>query len=213
MRFVTEQVQAAVREAVTTIEKSSSVEVVVSMRARLERWPSAHAAVGTLFAIAMLGFTLFSDIEFPLWEILVFPVLAGMIGGVAVELIPALQRALTPKRVKAHFLHDASRAAFYDLGVHKTRGRTGLLVYVAIREQAAALVGDVAVVDAIGQPALDKLAATIAAAIPQGGVAVATAIARLELSKQLPRAADDVNELADSMHILRPRARGKRVAS
>lgn len=211
MRFVNEGVQKAVREAVATIETSSSVEVVVSIRARLARWPSAHAAIGTLLAIGMLAFTLYADTEFALWEILLFPVLAGMLGGVLVELVPAVGRALTPRRVRGHALREASHAAFYELGVHRTQGRTGLLVFVSVRDRAVALVGDIAVVDVITQPILDAMARKIAAAIPQGGEAVARAIAGLDFAK-LPRSADDKNELPDALHILRPRARG-RVAS
>ena len=103
--------------------------------------------------------------------------------------------------------------AFYELGVHKTRGRTGVLVFVAVRERVASLVGDVEVVKQVGQPALDKMAKSIAAAIPAGGDAVCKALQSIdkELAKALPRAADDIDELPNAVHVMQPRRRGRAV--
>ncbi len=211
MRFVDETGQRTMREAIEAIEAKSSIEVVVSVRPRLRRWPSANAAVGATFAIAALAFTLFADIEFELWEILVLPWLAGMLGGLAVELVPPVSRALTPPRVRRDNLVEAARATFYELGVSRTRGRTGVLVFVALRERAATLVGDLGVIDAVGQRALDRIAAEIANAIPDGATAVAKALSSHadDLGAALPRADDDIDELPNEVHVARPRARGR----
>jgi putative membrane protein len=213
MPFLTEGAQKALRETIGAIERGTSAEVVVAVRARLRRWPSANAAVGVLVAIVALAFTLWAETEFELYEILLVPVLGGMAGGLAVELVAPLQRALTPRPVIAHDLREASRAAFYELGVHKTRGRTGVLVFVAVRERVAALVGDVEVVKQVGQPQLDKMAKAIAAAIPEGGVAMAKALGAIdgELAKALPRMADDIDELPNMVHVMRPHRRGRAV--
>jgi len=199
------------RDAITAIEAESSVEVVVAIRPRLRRWPSANAAVGATLAIAVLAYTLYAEAEFDLWEILVLPWLAAMLGGLVVELVPALSRALTPRRVRARELRDAARAMFYELGVLRTRGRTGVLAFVALRDRAAALVGDVAVVDQVGQPALDRMAAAIQRAIPDGAPAIARALrdTTKEFATVLPRAEDDIDELPNEVHVVRPRRRGR----
>lgn len=213
MAFTTKAAQTAFREAVAEIEKTSSIEVVVAVRPRLRRWPGANGAIAVTCAIAALAFTLFADTEFDLWEILVFPWFGAIVGGLLVELIPPLGRVLTPRRVRAQNLHEASRATFVDLGVHRTRGRTGLLVFLAVREQVAALVGDAAVIDQVGQHKLDQLAAKLAPEIPAGGEAVARVLRGFDFSSQLPRAADDINELPDDMHVMRRPRRRARVAS
>jgi len=215
VRFVDEAARRAFREAVTAIEKESSVEVVIAIRARLRRWPSANAAVGLVLAIAMLAFTLYADTVFELWEILVLPWLAALLGGLLVELIPALARMLTPRRIRTRELRDAARATFYELGVLRTRHRTGVLVFVAIRARAVALVGDVAVVDKLGQPRLDGIAARLAAAIPRGAPAVARALqdAGQVFAEALPRDPDDIDELVNEVHVVRPRGRSRAVAS
>lgn len=217
MRFLTEDGQREIKAAIEAIEGASSVEVVVAVRQRLARWPSAHVAVGMLAALAMLAFQLYvEDIEFDYWSILLLPVLAGVVFGLLVELLPPVQRALTSRRVRERLLREASRAAFYELGVHKTTGRTGLLVFVAIRDQRVALVGDVAVVESIGQAVLDRHAAALAAELPNGLVAIANKLRDLApvMVKPLPKRADDVDELANAVHAVgRRRRQVPRVAS
>ncbi len=214
MRFLSERGQQDIRGAVEAIEATSSVEVVVAVRQRLARWPSAHVAIGMVAALAMLAFTLYSDqLEFAYWEIVLFPLLAGMVFGLLVELLPAVQRALTAPRIRERQLREASRATFYELGVHKTRERTGLLVFVAVLDRRVALVGDVGVVEALGQRTLDAHAKTLAAEIPHGLVAVAAKLRELAptFEKPLPRRDDDIDELANAVHAVgrrKPRARG-----
>ena len=203
MKFLTEAGQKEIKGAIETIEATSSIEVVVAVRQRLARWPSAHVAIGLCAAIGMLAFTLYSDdFEFDYWAIIVLPVLVGMMFGLAVELVPGVQRALTAPRIRERLLRDSSRSTFYELGVHRTRGRTGLLVFVAVRDRRVALVGDVAVVDALGQRTLDLHAALLATEIPNGLDAIAKRMRGLAsvVSTPLPRQADDLDELANAVH-------------
>jgi putative membrane protein len=210
VKFLTEDGQREIKAAIEAVEGGSSVEVVVAVRQRLARWPSAHVAIGLLAALAMLAFQLYvEDIEFDYWSILLLPILVGVAAGMAVELLPGVQRALTAARVRARLLREGSRAAFYELGVHKTTGRTGLLVFVAIRDRRVALVGDVAVVEAVGQAVLDQHAAVLTAEIPNGLVAIAKKLCDLApvMAKPLPKQADDIDELANAVHAVGRRRR------
>jgi len=203
VKFLTAGGQQNIKGAIESIESGSAVEVVVAVRTRLARWPSAHVAIGLLAAIGMLAFTLYSDeLEFDYWQIIILPVLVGMVFGLAVELVPGVQRVLTAAGVRERSLRDASRAVFYDLGVHKTSGRTGVLVFVAVRDRRVAIVGDVAVVDALGERVLASHAAMLAAEIPRGLTAVAAKLATLApvFGKPFPKRADDVDELANAVH-------------
>lgn len=215
MKFLTEDGQREIQRAIEAIEGASSVEVVAAVRQRLAPWPSAHVALGLIAALAMLAFQLYSDdFEFDYWAILLLPVLVGASVGLLVELVPAVQRALTSRRVRERRLREGARATFYDLGVHKTSGRTGLLVFVAIRDRRVALVGDVAVVQAVGQPVLDRHAAALTTEIPNGLVAIAKRLRELGpvLGKPLPKQADDLDELANAVHAVGRRGRGRAVA-
>jgi putative membrane protein len=204
MKFLTPEGVKALEGAVEEIEKLSSVEVVLAVRPRARPWLVQHVLVGVAALLGVLAFTLWSDREFPLWSIMALPVLAGLIGMLLVEVIPPVYRFLAPPPVRYEHVRDAARAAFVEKRVHATTGRTGLLVYVALRERLVELVGDLAVDDAIGRKTLLAWAEQLETALPDGAAATAKALAALApaLAKALPHAEDDVNELPDSVQVL-----------
>lgn len=207
---MTEAADTALRDAIRAIEKLSSAEVVVAVRPRLRRWLVPHVGVGAVFMAAMLAFVLFSDdYEFALVSIAVLPLLAAVLGGLAVEAVPPVERALVPAAVRDAIALDAARAAFLGLGVHKTKGRTGVLVFVAVRERCVLLVGDVAIVDRLGEAGLARCAEALRSELASGGVAVAAALARLaeDFAAVMPGSPDDVNELPDVVEGRRPARR------
>jgi len=56
--------------------------------------------------------------------------------------VPAIKRALTPAAWRQRTLVRAARATFVERGVHNTRDRTGILVYISQLERAVTLVFD-----------------------------------------------------------------------
>jgi putative membrane protein len=133
----------ALRAAVETIEHASAVEVVVAVRPRARRTLAAHAMAASLLLIGVLAYVLYADAEFAPIEILGLPLAAGVLGALAVEALGPLERALAPA---GELVREAAQATFYQRSVHTTSGRTGLLVFLALRERQVELVGDTAVV-------------------------------------------------------------------
>jgi putative membrane protein len=202
-RFMTEAGEAAFRDAIHAIEQRSSVEVVIAVRPRLRRWGIPHGIGGAATSAAVLAFILFSeDYEFDLWAIAVGPLPARLSGVLAVEAIAPLERALVPRSVRDAIAGEAARATFYELGVHGTRGRTGMLVFIAVRERYVTLIGDVAVVERIGQGGLARQAAALRGEFATAE-AMAGALAKLapDYATALPHATDDVNELGDLVQV------------
>jgi putative membrane protein len=167
-------------------------------------------AVGAVTAWAALAFMMYSDHAFAIASFLIDPVLAGVLGGLIATVVPPLVRWLTPASIRRRAVITAARATFVERGLHHTRGRTGVLVYCALTEGMAAIVVDTAVVAAVPAATLSARERAIDAAIRQGGIATADAIAALApvLAAALPRAADDLNELPDAIdHDLERRPR------
>jgi putative membrane protein len=196
--------ERAFEEAIAAIEKASLVEVVVTVRPRLPRTWAGHAIAGALLALVTLAFVLYvEDWEFDEWSLLVVPTGAGVVGAVLAELLPITDRLL----VCDDALLAAARAAFVELGVHRTRARTGLLVYVGVRERRVVVVADVAIVDKL--PGLDQLADALTAAFPGGGANLAAVLAKwaANFASAFPHAIDDINELPDAVdtRMMRPR--------
>lgn len=197
---MTEVAESELRSAIQAIEQVSSTEVVIAVRPRLRRWLVPHVIVAGAVMLLVLAFVLFSDdYEFALWSIAVIPLLAALAGGMIVEAIAPLERALMFRGVRDEIVRDAARATFYELGVHNTKGRTGVLVFIAVRDQRVLLVGDLAIVARLGAKGLARHADALSAQIPAGGEALGRTLAQLagEYGAALPRAADDVNELGD----------------
>jgi putative membrane protein len=198
MSFTIEAGDRAFRDAIAAIESTSAVEVVVAVRAYARRWMVQHVIVALIAAIAVDIYAVASG--WPAWAVLALPLATGLASALVVEYVPPLYRFLVPAFVREGHVIEAARALFVARGIHATRGRTGMLVFVAVRARACEIVGDVAVVEHVGAARLDDLAAKLGAAIPGGAEATAKVLASFapELAAALPRQAGDANELPDA---------------
>jgi len=196
-KFLDAAARAAFTRAVEAIEQVSAVEVVVAVRRRSAAYLHANVAVGAAIAIAGLAAMLYSDHVFALTSILIDPFVVGGVAGAVVELLPAVKRLLSPRGLRQREVLTAARATFVERGVHRTRDRSGLLVYISWLERDIALVGDAGIERALPGDA----ARTLAAAMAGGGASVARALAQLApaLAASAPRRADDTNELPDAI--------------
>lgn len=101
---------------------------------------------------------------------------------------------------------DARAAAeqqFGKLGMHKTRERNGVLIYLAPKSQTFAILGDAAVHEKCGEGFWQAVAAEMARHLKAGEftAAVTGAVAKAGglLGEHFPRAGDDKNELPDEV--------------
>jgi putative membrane protein len=198
MSWGTQAGDRAFTSAISTIEKTSAAEIVVAVRAHPRRWLVQHAIVGIAAAIGVLVYA--AVFEWDVWAILAFPLVSGALAVAIVEYVAPLHRALMPDHVRDDHVLEAARAQFVARGVHATTGRTGVLVYLAIRTRACELVGDVAVVDKLGQAKLDAMADKLAAAIAGGAEATAKVLASFapDFAAALPVQPNDRDELPDA---------------
>nr|HEX4318295.1 hypothetical protein [Kofleriaceae bacterium] len=198
--FLTETAGKSFHEAIVAIERVSSAEVVVAVRrgARASFAPHLSVAVPLLFAVLL--YTLYSETEFPLWQIFAWPLAAALLGFAAVAEVDAIYRAIAPRELREHHVVEAARAMFYAKGVHATTKRTGVLVYIALRERMVELVGDLAFVAAVDAATRDTWSASLVAALPDGA-ATGRALAKLadDFAAKLPHRTGDTNELADDV--------------
>lgn len=203
MSFLSEAGQRAIEEAVVAIESTSAAEVVVAIRPRARYALIQHAVVGVVTAFAILAFTLYAPIDFTLWQILVLPLFAGILGAILVEAVPPLYRWLSPTWQRYEHVREAACTTFIERGVHGTRDRSGILVYIAVRERMVEIVADIGVLKHHGIEVLAAWAGTLEARLPLGAEAFGKELALLApaLAKTLPRRADDTDELSNDIHV------------
>lgn len=199
--FLDDDARRGFKRAVETIENASSAEVVIAVRRRSATYRHANVIVGVVVAFVGLAITLFAEAEFSLAAILFDPFVLGGLAGAIVEVLPGIKRLLTPVRWRERELVRAARATFVERGVHNTRGRTGILVYISQLERQIALVFDSGLERALSAEARGAAERALTAAFPRGGAAVAEALAQLStaLAAVAPHRDDDLNELPDAI--------------
>lgn len=201
--FLTDGGRGALERAVVTVEGQSSAEVVIAIRPSSGSYLHADLVAGVIGALVALAFLLFSPWGFALHWFLIDPVVVGLLAALASSRSWTWRRLLTPPEVRRARVLTAARAAFVEKGVHRTRARTGILVYVSLLERDACVVVDTGVEGAVDVERWNASTDALARIVRHGGDAegLAGAIADLGpvLAPRLPRTEDDVNELADGV--------------
>lgn len=211
-KFLDADARAAFTSAVEAIERVSAAEVVVAVRRRSASYLHANVVIGVAVAVAGLAAMLFSSDVFGLTSILVDPFVVGGIAGAVVELLPAVKRHLSPRAMRQREVLRGARAAFVERGVHRTRDRSGILVYISWLEREVAVVVDAGIERALPAEVHADAAHSLTAAIAAGGAAVARQLERFApaLAAAMPRRDDDTNELPDAIDSDLERAERKR---
>lgn len=100
---------------------------------------------------------------------------------------------------------ERARELLIKLDMNRTRGRTGVLIYVAVADRRFAIYGDEAIHNVIGDAGwsaiCDALGRRFAAGAYADGLCEAVASVGRALAAHFPHATDDVNELPDAPSI------------
>lgn len=201
--FLTDASRKALADAVHAVEARSSAELIVAVRPRSASYPHAALMAGILAGYATLAFLLFSPWEFGLEWFLVDPVVAGALAVLAALRVPALTRLLTRQVARRERVQAAARSTFLEKRMHRTTGRTGVLLYISLLEREAAVVVDLGVETLAETEVWRKAVAGIEEAVRHGGDGreVAERIRGLGeiLAPALERSHADVDELPNEV--------------
>jgi putative membrane protein len=210
-----------VSDAVSRAEGQSAGEIVTILAERSDGYTDvalAWAAFVALLALTVLAIA--PDFYIGLYErlsggwvhewtprqlfALAAVVAAAKFGGmVLLQLIVPLRFFLVPGPIKARRVHDRALRAFRIGAEQRTTGRTGILIYLSMREHRAEVLADAAIarkVDAeVWADALAALLAEVRRGDVAGGLCAAVEKVGAVLATHFPRAEDDVNELPDRL--------------
>jgi putative membrane protein len=197
--FFTPEARKRVGQAVEAIESETSAEIVVTVRKCAGQYSQTDLFVGSILSLVALVYMLFDSATFDVSWMPINVMVAFIIGAGATLEIKPLRRFLTPSSLLRQSATTAARAAFYDLGISRTTGRTGVLVFVSIFERRIEVVPDIAVkpedLGAEWNAALTALQAAMGASPDFDGFLKALATIKAPLARALPIQPDDVNEL------------------
>lgn len=121
--------------------------------------------------------------------------------------VPPIRRFLTPKSLKRERVRRRAQEQFFAKGLHATRERTGVLIFVSTQERLAELIADegiAAKVDPkVWDAAMGRLIAGIKAGKPAEGFEQAIAMCGEILTEHFPAIpGDNPDELPNSVVII-----------
>ncbi|HEX4824745.1 MAG TPA: hypothetical protein VFV19_10545 [Candidatus Polarisedimenticolaceae bacterium] len=194
----------AVERAVRAAERGTSAELIVVVASRSGSYLDTALTVGAAAATATLLVALFAPISLRPAAVAIEVPLAFVVAAWIAHRLPPLVRALIPAaRAKRH-VERAAAEHFLAEAVHGTSGRTGLLIYVSLLEERAAIVPDLGLQGRVpiallrdvkwGATDLDRLRTTDDLL---RGIAALGAILR----ERLPAEGHDKNESPDAPRI------------
>jgi putative membrane protein len=132
----------AVEDAVRKAEQGTSAELIVVVAARSGSYLDVAGAAGAAVAMLVLLVALFAPIPFHPASVAVELPLAFALAAWLAHRTPGLLRALAKTSRMRRQVERAAGEQFLAEAVHGTRARTGLLVYISLLEERAALVPD-----------------------------------------------------------------------
>ncbi len=203
--LVDETGKAALTAAIKAVESRSSAEVVVTVRARSGFYLHADLIVGGAAAVLALAFLLFSHFEFGILWFIIDPLVVAVACGWLCSRSPGLRRLLTPARLRRRWVETSAHAAFFARGIHLTAERTGILVYISLLEETAAVIGDRGIVTVVPNDRWHAAIAKVADRVTSraNATTIAAEITALGdiLEPYLPVSDDDINELPDEVYL------------
>lgn len=221
MRYLSSEHHDLVSNAVSAAELHSAGEIVTIIADRSDGYSDITLAWSSLAAFAAIAFiALFPAPVIHLWNALtggwgsepIPAALFAIAGGVgvlvfmmtwAVQLIDSVRFALVPGRVKTDRCLNRAIDLFKAAAERRTHGRTGIVIYLSMREHRAEIVADEAIVAKVVPETWGDAMAAMLAELKQGRVAegMVAAVERVGavLAEHFPRHEDDQNELPDRL--------------
>jgi len=210
-----------VTAAVAAAEKETDGEIVTIVARRSDAYHDAglHWAIGAVF----LGLSLAAafpgharalcsrllnnwDHDLPDWQMLTvllgFLILLFLAVRYALAWMP-LRMALTPAATKTRRVHRRAMALFRAVAQGRTRGGTGVLIYLSLDEHRAEIVADSAINEKVSAETWGAAMAALIDAVrdrrPGEGMAAAVAQVGAVLAAHFPKSQDNPNELPDRL--------------
>lgn len=183
--------------AIAAAERGTAGEIVVLVAGRAGAYRSVALALALLCALAV-PWPLILATAWSAGAIAVAQALTAL-AVLAATLHPTVRTAIVPRALKRARAHDAALREFAARGVTRTRGRTGILIYLAVAEGHAEIVADHAVVARVPEEswsaAIDALLAGLRRGDAAGGLIAAVDRAGAILAAEFPGEPHDVDEL------------------
>lgn len=195
--------RARIRAALAAAERASEAELAVVVVERSDSHPHAEW-LAALVAMAIGSTAAASELlgAHPAY-LGAANVVFGAIGFFAARALPAFKRGFVTGRRAEEMAREQAIQEFAALALHRTRGRTGVLIFVSLFERCVIVLGDEAIHARIGDAGWLEVDALVLDRVREGALADGL-IAGVErvgavLARHFPAEHDAPNELPDHL--------------
>lgn len=140
--FYTLAAREDVGELIAKLEQDTHVEIVVAVRQRSGSYRHADYLAGAVLALIVLAAMLFSPVTFSTFSMPVDLAIIFVIGVLISARTDWIRRLFSTEKERRENVKVHAQAAFWDLGVARTKRRIGALVYVSLFEREVELLLD-----------------------------------------------------------------------
>jgi putative membrane protein len=202
MAFLTDADRARIATAIVAAERRTSGELVAVVAVAADDyryvsllWPALAALL--LPALLLTAFPALDGWRLYLAQTALFVTLALL------AQLPPLRMALVPAAIKRQHASRLAREQFVVQGLHRTRERTGVLIFVAVAEHHVEIIADRGI-DAMVPPgtwdeAVAKFIERVRAGQVADGFLATIALVGERLAEHFPGTADDPDVLPNRL--------------
>ena len=203
--YFNDELRANIGNIISQIEGQSHAELVVITKARIQGYSEYPLAIASALAFTALSYFRFSTEYYDDWVIYAGTVLSFVLGAVLTGGIPAILRLLVGRKRLEKSAEIMARACFQKGGIHHTRDKTGVLIFIAVWEKQIVILPDRGVESAIPHSEWQKIRLAFAGVFRAKHPA-ANFVEQLQgllgvFSQYVPHVEDDINELPDNLEV------------
>jgi putative membrane protein len=205
-KFISAEERKSIEKAVREAERRTVGEIVPVMVESSSHygWLGYHGALlGWASAVALsIALHVARPFFLGFWENLGLQLL-GLVIGWAFSRFSFGLRLLAHERVLAEEVSQAAQRSFLKNGLRNTRDRTGVLLFVSLRERRVQILADSGIHEKVGDAfwsaEVARVVSGIRAGRPAEGMIEAIRSIGDKLADHFPRKEDDSNELPDQL--------------
>jgi putative membrane protein len=205
-RFFSSREKEGISQAIKAVEKRTIGEVAVILVEQSDPYPEGEF-LGSLLLGGLLAFVLtLAFFHGQIWFLIPLHLLFAFPLYLLLKRMPGLKIPFVgPRRIEEAVRRRALQA-FYEKGLYKTRGNTGVLFFLSLLEHKVWILADKGIYEEIKQEKLNQFAGQVSGGLKEGRSVQALVEAIREagdlLAEHFPVTAGDTDELPDEVQTL-----------
>lgn len=202
MALLSDADRTRIADAVRRAEQRTSAELVTVIAGSSDTYLALPLLIAAAVALILPGVLWLLDLAYGFGTLYAIQLGAFVVLALLLRWQPLAAR-LVPAHVKVARANRHAREQFLLRGLHRTRARAGVLLFVSAREHHVEIIADEGINTLVPPDTWNKIIVTFTGAVragevARGFVAAIDAIADV-LAQHFPRAPDDRNELPDRL--------------